>query len=309
MACTSPIDAWRPREGAASGRLVFSPRKGLADQHVALPCGRCTGCRLDKSRDWAVRSYHEASMHDASVFITPTYSDEHLPADYSVSVRELQLFHKKLRHMVGPFRFFACGEYGERGLRPHYHELLFGLDFPDKQLYSRAKGGGNLYYSETLQKAWGKGLCLIGDVTFQSAGYCARYSMKKIGGDMAAEHYCRVHPVTGEICQVSPEFSVMSRMPGIGATWFERFHREVFPSDFLVIDGRKVPVPSYYLRKLDDVEQAEVKARRRDRGFVAAAREAEAHAASGYGQARLLTKHLAQDLRAARLVRELEGEV
>lgn len=245
-------------------------------------------------------------MHDVSVFITPTYSDEHLPSDYSVSVRELQLFHKKLRHACGPFRFFACGEYGEQGLRPHYHELLFGLDFPDKFLWSVSKRGERLYRSETLEKLWGKGHCLIGNVTLESAGYCARYSMKKITGDLAQDHYRRTHPLSGEVCNVRPEFIVMSRMPGIGAAWFDRFKADAFPSDFLVVDGRKVPVPGYYLRKLDEAVQASITAKRRARGEARRAAESAAHAKSGFGQARLLTRHQSQALKAKRLVRPLE---
>lgn len=247
-------------------------------------------------------------MHEASAFITPTFSDEHLPSDYSVSVRELQLWHKKLRNAYGEFRFLSCGEYGEQGLRPHYHELLFGLDFPDKVLWSVSKRGERLYRSEALERLWGKGRCLIGSVTLQSAGYCARYSMKKVTGSTAPEHYRRVHPLTGEVCQVRPEFIVMSRRPGLGASWFERFKGDAFPSDFLVVDGRKVPVPGYYLRKLEDAEKASISARRRAKGVRREAAESAAHAASGYGQARLLTKHVAQGLSAARLKRELEGE-
>lgn len=179
MPCTSPVDAWRPRPGANDRRLVFSPTKGLVDQHMLIPCGACAACRLDKALNWATRCVHEASQHEASCFITPTYSDEHLPEDYSVSVRELQLFNKKLRHHYGAFRFFACGEYGEVGKRPHYHALLFGIDPPDKVLWSTSKRGERLYRSETLERIWGKGHCLIGSVTLQSAGYCARYSLKK----------------------------------------------------------------------------------------------------------------------------------
>lgn len=118
-----------------------------------------------------------------------------------------------------------------------------------------------------------------------------------------------MHPHTGELVQVRPEFIVMSRMPGIGYSWFQKFKGDAFPSDFLVVEGRKRPVPPYYLRLLEDeAAAAAVVARRRSRGVARAAREAQAHAASGFGQARLLTKHQSQAERASRLVRELEGE-
>lgn len=306
MPCTSPVDAWRPRPGAESRRLVFSPTKGLTDQHVLIPCGACTACRLDRAMAWATRCIHERQMHQSAVFITPTYSDEHLPADLSVSVREMQLFNRRLRHEVGSFRFFCCGEYGDRTKRPHYHALLFGLDFDDKKPWAKSKSGELLYRSPSLERIWGKGSCLIGSVTLQSAGYCARYSLKKITGEAAAEHYRRVHPVTGEVCQVRPEFIQMSRAPGIGYAWFQKFRSDAFPSDFVIVDGQKRPVPPYYLRLLEEGEQGAVRAARHRRASRRQAAETAAHAASGFGQARLLTKHQSQELSAKRLVRELD---
>lgn len=308
MPCNSPLDAWRPRSSADTKRLVFSPTKGLSDQYVRIPCGQCLGCRLDKANAWAIRCVHEASLHESSVFLTPTYSDEHLPADYSISVRELQLFHKRLRNVCGSFRYFSVGEYGDKGLRPHYHGLYFGLDFADKFPCARSQSGETLWESPMLNELWGKGLCRIGTVTFQSAGYCARYAVKKIGGERAAEHYTRVHPLSGRVCQVRPEFVLMSRRPGIGHGWFQQFKADAFPSDFLIVDGERRPVPPYYLRLLEEEERERMIAARRVRGAEREAREAEAHARSGYGQARLLTKDQAGRLRAERLIRELETE-
>lgn len=306
MPCTCPVNAWRPRPGAVDRRLVFSPTQGQADLHVLIPCGSCTACRLDRAMAWATRCVHERQMHSSAVFITPTYADEHLPADLSVSVREMQLFNRRLRHEVGSFRFFCCGEYGDRTKRPHYHALLFGLDFDDKRPHSKSKSGELLYHSPRLERIWGKGSCLIGSVTLQSAGYCARYSLKKVTGEASAEHYRRVHPRTGEVFQVRPEFIQMSRMPGIGYTWFQQFKGDCFPSDHVVVDGQKRPVPPYYLRLLDEADQAAIRARRRRRGEARAAAESAAHAATGYGQSRLLTKHQSQELKAKRLVRELD---
>ena len=65
---------------------------------------------------------------------------------------------------------------------------------------------------------------LVGDVSFQSAGYVARYSLKKVNGDLAAAHYRRVDPDTGEVFDLVPEFAHMSLKPGIGASWFDRFY-------------------------------------------------------------------------------------
>jgi hypothetical protein len=209
---------------------------------------------MTRSRQWAARIGHEASLHEENSFVTLTYNDDHLPDDYSVSVRELQLFLKRLRKSIEPkrVRFYACGEYGEKTLRPHYHLILFGYQFPDLVVWRRSPTGFYLYRSPALEKLWAKGNAEIGQVTASSGGYVARYCLKKIGGPAADDHYQRLHPITGEICHVHPEFATQSTQPGIGTNWFKKYERETFPSDFLVVDGQKVPVPSFYTRKLKD---------------------------------------------------------
>lgn len=195
-------------------------------------------------------------MHSRNAFINLTYSDDHLPDNYSVSVRVMQDFMKKLRYEIAPrqVRFFACGEYGPSTHRPHYHALLFGYSFDDLKLFMRNHQGDNLYTSAKLTSWWGKGHCTVGAVTYQSAAYVARYIMKKISGERADDHYCRVHPITGKIVNVEPEFCTQSRMPGIGASWFDKYKNDAFPSDFLIVDGQKRPVPKYYLDRLEKEE-------------------------------------------------------
>lgn len=221
---------------------------------MVVPCGRCIGCRLDRSRDWATRIANEASLHECNSFLTLTYDDEHLPDDYSVRVRDLQLFMKRLRKAISPTkcRFFACGEYGEENGRPHYHVILFGYDFPDGVPWRKSKTGFIIRRSAQLEQLWPFGYSEVGTVTSASGGYVARYVLKKVGGVAADEHYQRLHPLTGEICWVSPEFAVMSTKPGIGRDWFERYEKDAFPSDFLVVDGKKVPIPKYYGKQLKD---------------------------------------------------------
>lgn len=259
MACYYPLKAYRPLSKADGGRLVFDAKLALnPHHHIVLPCGRCIGCRLDKAGDWAMRCVHEAQMHEKNCFLTLTYDNEHLPEDYSVSVRHCQLFMKKLRKKYGAkIRFYLGAEYGEQTLRPHYHLILFNFDFPDKIFSRLNKNGDRIYTSKSLEALWGMGeRCELGDVTYQSAGYCAQYTMKKISGDRAAAHYLRQHPVSGIVCNVKPEFSLMSRRPGIGDAWFAKFKDDCFPSDFLVVDGKFRRVPIYYLRKLEKLADA-----------------------------------------------------
>ncbi|QCQ85006.1 replication initiator protein [Blackfly microvirus SF02] len=259
MACYSPMKGYVPLSNLDGGKLVFNSRYALnPDRPISLPCGGCIGCRLDKTGDWAMRCMHEAQMHEQNCFITLTYADELLPEDYSVHVRTFQLFMKRLRKFYEPkkIRFYACGEYGPKNLRPHYHSILFNHDFPDKQFYQTTPQGNRLYTSTDLQNIWGFGFVTIGDVTYQSAGYCAQYVMKKINGDLAATHYLRTHPVTQQIVTVDPEFQLSSTNPGLGATWFEKYKSDCFPSDFLVVDGKQHRVPAYYTRKLIQEDQA-----------------------------------------------------
>lgn len=195
---------------------------------------------------WATRLYHEGMFHEESSFLTLTYNDVWLPDSYSVSVRPLQLFFKRLRKRVSRpgIRYFACGEYGDEGQRPHYHAVLFGFDFPDKTPWRKTGSGFVTYRSALLEELWPFGHCEIGTVTPQSCGYVARYVTKKVTGKLAPEYYTRTHPLTGEVVQVKSEFLVMSK--NIGKEWFDKFHVDAFPSDFVMVDGIKKPIPRYY---------------------------------------------------------------
>lgn len=265
MPCYSPLKGFKPLSNLDGGRLVFNTKKALnPDNPTIVPCGVCIGCRIDRSRDWAARCSHEAQMHKENCFITLTFSDENLPEDYSVHVRTLQLFLKKLRKSLPQkIRFFACGEYGDTTLRPHYHALLFGHDWDDKKLWRTTQSGQALYTSEKLTALWGYGHCTSGTVTYQSAAYCARYAMKKITGEKSADHYTRIHPVTKKVVTVQPEFCTQSRRPGVGNAWFERYKSDAFPSDFIIVDGKPHPVPKFYAKKLAEEELEAIKRQRR----------------------------------------------
>ena len=144
-------------------------------------------------------------MHDRNCFLTLTYDDQNVPQDYSVRKREWQLLMKRVRKFAGSgVRFFGCGEYGDRGGRPHYHGLLFGLDFEDKKLWS-VRDGYRVYKSDQLEKLWPFGMSEIGSVTPESAGYVARYCLKKFTGKGADDHYSRVSPIDGQVHRVEPE--------------------------------------------------------------------------------------------------------
>ncbi len=208
---------------------------------------------MDRAKEWAIRCFHESQMHDENSFVTLTYSPENLPHDGSLRVSDLQKFMKRLRKKFAPkkIRFFACGEYGENLARPHYHLLLFGLAFPDQYFFKNSGSGNALYRSPTLEKIWTFGHSLIGDVTFESAGYVARYILKKINGDLADDHYLRADE-HGEAIWLAPEFTTMSRSPGIAKSWYDKYSSDIFPGDFAVTpEGKKVKTPRYYSNLLE----------------------------------------------------------
>lgn len=250
MACFHPLKAWRGRSG---GPAVFVRPTDWPAIALDLPCGQCVGCRLERSRQWAVRIMHEASLHEESCFVTLTYSPENLPADLSLNKRHFQLFCKRLRKRLGKFRFFHCGEYGESSGRPHYHACFFGLDFSDKVFYSET-GGNRLYTSKILDELWTHGECKIGSLSFESAAYVARYCLKKVTGGAAEAHYLRCDFTTGESYFLTPEYVTMSRRPGIGRGWIQSYLNEVYPSDEVISRGFSARPPRYYDSFLEESE-------------------------------------------------------
>lgn len=276
MACYHPLHGYYSRtEFTQKGKrkIIFDVANAYSDMKIKLPCGQCIGCRLERSRQWAARCLHESQLHEKNCFITLTYSDDHLPADGSLDHRHWVLFFKKLRKKYGNgIRYYMCGEYGEEFHRPHYHACVFNHDFDDKVLWTE-RDGIPLYNSEALDKLWTTsygeplGFTSTGDVTFQSAAYVARYIMKKVTGEKAEDHYTHLDQY-GEIHERTPEYTQMSRRPGIGSDWAKRFESDVYPSDFVVLNGAKCKPPKFYDRLYEDRrpdDAAAIKRRRNDR--------------------------------------------
>lgn len=259
MPCYYPLTAWRSVKTNPSGKkgIVFTKQDANLESEMLLPCGQCIGCRLEHSRQWAMRCVHEASLYDDNCFITLTYNDENLPENATLLHEDFQLFMKRLRRKFGKnIRYYMCGEYGEEQNedkkkfsnigRPHYHICLFNFDFSDKEHY-KTVNSFKLYTSEVLNKLWKKGYCTIGDVTFESAAYVARYVMKKMKGKTDNDlHYNRgINKKTGEIKLIKPEYTQMSRRPGIAKDWWTLYKSDTY-KDFVTLRGIKMKPPKYY---------------------------------------------------------------
>lgn len=258
--------------------MVFSRSKGYADRVEKIPCGQCIGCRLERSRQWAMRCTQESKLYRDNCFVTLTYEDGHLPEHGSLVKEHLQKFMKRLRKRFGQgIRFFGCGEYGEKYGRPHYHICIFNFDFEDRK-FLRDHKGTKYYTSKALSELWPFGHSVIGDVTFESAAYVARYVTKKVTGALAVDHYG----------PVLPEFTLMSRRPGIGLGHFEKHLKQIYPSDFVVLRGMRMRPPKYYDSKYEltyPSDMGKVKAKRRHKSFLGR---------DGHTQERLRAKEVVQ---------------
>lgn len=217
--------------------------------HGALRCGQCMECRLAYSREWAIRITHEARMHERNCFLTLTYDNEHLPKYGQLLKSDLQKFFKRLRHEFD-FLYVASGEYGDLRRRPHFHAAMFGVNFADDRVeWSKGGRGDSLYISKALAKYWPFGHHSIGEVTFESAAYIARYVVKRVQGIGASPRPLAVLD-DGELIMPNPEFLVCSK--GIGAAWFDKhFMTDVFPHGRVITEqGTPAPVPRYYKDRL-----------------------------------------------------------
>lgn len=257
-ACTRPINGWR----GPNGTVTFLKHKGWIDRPMTIRCGQCADCRVERKRDWGVRAFHESLESDHNAYLTLTYKN--MPEAGSLNSRDWQLFAKRQRKELGPFRFIQCGEYGDEG-RPHHHACIFGEDYGNDRIFHKMHRGNPLYTSETLSRLWGHGFAYIGQVTFQSASYVAGYVCKKITGQDAEEYYAREHPITGAAAGRKPEFITMSKHPGLGNAWYNKWKEDIYPRDQIVINGKRVRPPRYYdkLREREQPEQMQmVKGRR-----------------------------------------------
>lgn len=312
MACYHPLKAFRigtnPKTGKAVNKIVpygtdhlekMSGRwipvsnsnvsvlaEAVVKDCIEVPCGKCVGCRLEYSRQWANRCMLELQYHHSAYFLTLTYDDCHVPYSYfgrpdtgeaekvmTLRKRDLQLFFKRLRKRFPDckIRYFACGEYGETTMRPHYHAIVYGLELDDLVYARRSKTGNNLYYSQSLQDVWSVnesdgsrmplGFTAVAEVNWETCAYTARYVMKKHMGDDAVFY---------DLHNIEHEFVVMSRRPGIGRRYYDE-HPDMFTCEKISIStpsgGRSFLPPKYYERLYDidcPEHMAEIKRSRRE---------------------------------------------
>jgi len=258
MPCFHPRSVWRSpkvcRSDSGKPRIFFrkpllfysTPRhvEHYLPEEFSIPgCKpKCVGCQEIYSRSWAVRAWHESTRHDSNCFITLTFNDESCPE--GLDHRFWQLFMKRFRKAIDvPISFFMAGEYGSLNFRPHFHACIFGFDFPDKVFWSQ-RDDVRLYTSEMLGKLWSDpdsgvsyGFSSVGDVSFESAAYIARYVGKKAQ---------RAELPPG----LRPEYSKCSLKRPIGKDWFNSYKDSVYPDDAVTMANGSLCKPPRYYDKL-----------------------------------------------------------
>lgn len=200
-----------------------------------VSCRKCSECRMARSKEWAVRCYFEAKTHFDNCFITLTFDKESNPE--ILDKKYLQDFFKRFRKSISPvkIKYFACGEYGPRTLRPHFHILVFGYNFPDRKFHSKSNKGYPIFISAELSKLWKFGYHTIQDVSFNTAVYTALYASKS---------YKKLpYPLYEH-----PEFNLMSQ--GIGVEEIAKKIEVYLETDEIFIDGHSYKIPNAVLNKL-----------------------------------------------------------
>ena len=233
MACLKSRPAWemKKRYPDEKTKLRFTQPKPYREPDLWTFCGKCAGCQERKKKDWGIRCYHESQMHEKCCFLTVTYDEQYVPE--RISRKHLSNFMKRLKRLYGKqIRYFGVGEYGEKTGRPHYHVIIFGEDFRDKEFtfLISEKAWGNM----KLQELWGMGAIHISDLNPARAFYTAGYTAKKLDD-----------PDT---------FSIKSSNPPIGKSWVERYADNLLRLHSVRINGQEYPIPRVYLEWIRDME-------------------------------------------------------
>lgn len=267
-----PFQQWNANEGDGTW-IELNPTTGeVYDEQdvygsILVPCRKCRGCLLDKSKEWATRLVLEnyTTAEDCSYFITLTYRDDDLvtykPTSangaLSLSREHIKKFLKDFRRQVSyhynvdsGVRYFIAGEYGSTTFRPHYHLILFGFKFDDLECIGTNFRGEEYFRSPFLEKVWNRGFVCIAKVTYESCAYVARYTLKK-ADNLDREHWLSIG--------VEPEFQLQSTHPGLGLNYFIQYYDEILGAGQIVLPAlnKDTPnlnrIPGYFIRKLEEI--------------------------------------------------------
>jgi len=184
----------------------------------------------------------------ASHFVTLTYNTEHVPLTpngfMSLCKADLQKFFKRLRKNTGltNIKYYACGEYGSKTNRPHYHAIIMNVSDAEEYVHAWTLNGSQI------------GGVDVGTCTGDSVAY----TMKYIEKDSYTQKRNRYRHARDDR---ELEFALMSK--GLGAGYVDlpgvrQFHVSDLSRNYVVKDGYKIALPRYYKKSLYDEYQLQV---------------------------------------------------
>lgn len=199
---------------------------------LTVSCRKCTECMQVRANEWALRGHFELQDHEQNCFLTLTYENNPV----RLHKEHMQKFIKRLRKKIEPIkiRYFSCGEYGDRGLRPHYHIIIFGYDFADKQYVRKSASDIPIYESKELNELWPHGMAITQEANVNTIRYSAKYSTKL--KENLPNHLKKY-----------PEFNTMSNDLGIKQA-LKKMDTYMM-TDEIYIDGFSYKIPDILLRK------------------------------------------------------------
>lgn len=273
MACSNPLRAFK----CADGSTVWNEADGDVVTSRAFGCGQCALCRRAKALDRKTRLVDESYCHADSICATFTVAPEHLDslgglpgwrrvAELFIQRLQMRLLRKHGIHL----RYDLIAEYSPELRRPHFHAALFGWLPADAVPSHRSQSGNQEFTSEELSDAWGLGRTTFQVFTPAAASYMAGHQAWKLGGQLAFE-MLGVRDLAGRLLgQLEPEFRLASRRPGMGGPFFDKHRAQLLALGFSVLDGVRVPVPEYYLKRAERTDPGRVSELRAERELVAA---------------------------------------
>jgi hypothetical protein len=214
--------------------------KGVETGYMPFPCGKCPACVRRRVSGWAFRLNKQSEQSNSAHFVTLTYNDEHIKKTKNgfetLVKKDVQDFFKRLRKLTKQkISYYAVGEYGDTGERPHYHIILFNAN------------------PKIVENAWKLNDITLGNVHFGDVGDASvGYTLKYISKDK------KIPQFNGDDRQ--KEFALMSK--GLGAGYLTenmvKWHTKgnIENKVYLPLkDGKKAAMPRYYKDKLYDKGQ------------------------------------------------------
>lgn len=266
MACYAPKPVILGRDQTTNKRKIFFIDRNTAElnknwkNQLMIPCKKCIGCKIDHAKEWATRAQLEAKEHEYNYFLTLTYNENNLPKnkegisnielkDWKRFINSLRKNHERKGHTG--IKYLTSAEYGSRRGRPHFHACIFNMPIYDlKKSNISKKSKKQLYQSKEINKIWGKGIVEIGIVTYESAGYTASYTFKKLNKTNYKE------------LKINPEKLLMSK--GIGLKNYNKEIEKIKVNDNMPIktkNGTKIiRAPKYFDRQLEKTDPETLKA-------------------------------------------------